>query len=177
MFAAAYLATLGKRARSGLCRWRVGWLAIRGVITKAMAAAAVLVLLLWCFYPENLLYLPRNRPNIWALVMVFYPVFSVFPQGLLYRALFFERYASLWGGALRGRLAGAAAFSLAHLMFANAWAMGFTFVGGWIFAGTYARSRSFPLSCIEHALYGQLIFTIGWGQFLYHGTQAVVDKL
>ncbi len=41
--------------------------------------------------------------------------------------------------------------------------------GGWLFADTYRQSRSLWLVCLEHALYGDLIFTIGLGTFFYHG--------
>jgi len=41
--------------------------------------------------------------------------------------------------------------------------------GGWLFGGTYRRSRSLGLVCLEHALYGDLIFTVGLGQYFFHG--------
>jgi hypothetical protein len=44
-----------------------------------------------------------------------------------------------------------------------------TLIGGWFFAETYARTRSMRLVWLEHALYGCLVFTIGLGDYFYHG--------
>jgi hypothetical protein len=38
-----------------------------------------------------------------------------------------------------------------------------------MFAGDYARRRSLGLACLEHGLYGCLIFTIGLGRYFYTG--------
>lgn len=42
-------------------------------------------------------------------------------------------------------------------------------IGGWLFTRRYQRSRSLLAVAIEHALYRQLVFTIGLGEFFYHG--------
>ncbi len=44
-----------------------------------------------------------------------------------------------------------------------------TIVGGWIFASRYRRTRSLFTVSVEHALYGMLVFTVGLGQYFYHG--------
>ena len=46
--------------------------------------------------PEQFLELPRRDPWLWMLIMVLYPVLSVYPQGILYRGLFYARYACLF---------------------------------------------------------------------------------
>jgi membrane protease YdiL (CAAX protease family) len=56
-------------------------------------------------------------------------------------------------------------FAWMHLIFRNPLAVILTLVGGWFFAQTYARTRSLRLVCLEHALYGNLIFTIGLGEY------------
>lgn len=126
--------------------------------------------------PGQLFELPRGRPLLWALVMVLYPVLSVYAQGLLYRGLFYARYACLFGSERGAWLAGSAAFSLAHLAFANPWALALTFVGGLFINRTYRKTGSMLASDLEHAAYGQLVFTIGWGRFLYHGTVRLVES-
>ena len=50
-----------------------------------------------------------------------------------------------------------------------------TAIGGWFFATTYARTRSLWLASFEHALYGQLVFTVGLGQYFYGGTVQMID--
>lgn len=142
---------------------------------RLAAAAAVLTAGIVWVAPEQLLELPRHNPRVWALVMVFYPVLSVYPQGILYRGLFYARYAALFRSERGAWWAGALAFSLAHLVFANVWAVALTFAGGLLINRTYRVTASLMASDLEHAAYGQLVFTTGWGRCLYHGTTRLFD--
>ena len=109
--------------------------------------------------------------------MVLYPVLSVYPQGLLYRAFFFDRYADLFPGKWTMILASAAAFAFMHIVFRNWPAVALTFAGGLLFAVRYAETGSLTTSCFEHALYGCWLFTVGLGQYFYHGTIATVGTV
>jgi CAAX protease family protein len=48
--------------------------------------------------------------------------------------------------------------------------MALTQVGGWFFAQTYWRTQSMRLVCLEHTLYGSLIFSVGLGVFFLQNT-------
>lgn len=146
------------------------------LLLRVAVAAAVLTGGIWVVAPEQLFEFPKSNPRLWGLVMVCYPLLSVYPQGILYRGLFYARYARLFGTERGSWLAGAAAFSLAHLVFANAWAVALTFVGGLFIARAYRKTGSLLASDLEHALYGQLVFTTGWGRFLYHGTVRLLER-
>jgi membrane protease YdiL (CAAX protease family) len=74
-------------------------------------------------------------------------------------------------------VASAAAFAFLHIIFHNSLAMALTFVGGLLFAARYAQTRSLATSSVEHALYGCWLFTVGLGQFFYHGTIASVGTV
>jgi uncharacterized protein len=118
----------------------------------------------------------RARPVFWAVVMVAYPVLSVYPQGLLYRAFFFARYAPLFPGRWTMIVASAAAFAFLHIIFRNPLAPALTLAGGLLFAFRYAETGSLATSCLEHALYGCWLFTVGLGPYFYHGTIATVER-
>lgn len=137
---------------------------------------AVLAALLWALlrwrHPELLWSFPRQAPGFWLVVMVCYPLLSVAAQGVLYRWYFERRYAAAFPGRW-SLLAGAAAFAFAHVLFRNPWALLFTFAGGLLFLPTYRRTGSMLLANAEHALYGDFLFTVGWGRFFYEGTQAM----
>jgi len=115
----------------------------------------------------------RERPLLWAVVMALYPVLSVYPQGVLYRAFFLHRYAVLFPSTQAGGwallLASAAAFGFLHIIFRNSLAVGLTFLGGILFAWRYQQTGSLFVSSFEHALYGCWLFTVGLGQYFYHG--------
>jgi membrane protease YdiL (CAAX protease family) len=133
-------------------------------------ALATLALVAW-LTPHALFDLVRTRPRLWLLVMVFYPVVSVYPQEIIYRAFFFHRYAPLFPSTLACVAASAVLFAFGHVFFPRPWiAMGLTLVGGVLFGRHYAQSRSLLLVSIEHALFGQVMFTVGLGRFFYHGS-------
>ena len=118
----------------------------------------------------------RQNPAFWAVVMVAYPLLSVYPQGILYRAFFFERYAPLFPGRWVMIIASACAFAFLHIIFRNSLAVGLTFLSGVLFAYRYAQTGSLFASSFEHALYGCWLFTVGLGPYFYHGTIATVGS-
>jgi len=121
-------------------------------------------------YPEKLFDFARREPLTWVLVMLLYPLVSVVVQEIIFRHFFYHRYRRFFKSTAYFILANAAVFSYAHIVFLNPVSLFFTFLGGIIFSITYLRSRSLLLVSLEHALYGDLIFTIGLGSFFYHGT-------
>jgi hypothetical protein len=131
-------------------------------------------------YPDLFLTFPRNAPQLWLLVMVFYPLISVTTQELVYRVLFFHRYAPLFGGWTWGAIAvNAVLFATMHgILFAYRstpfhWeAIAISLAGGFIFARRFVRTRSYAAVVLEHALYGNLIFTIGLGRFFFTGVSS-----
>ncbi|AUX47447.1 CAAX amino protease [Sorangium cellulosum] len=137
------------------------------VLARFAAAAAASTIAGALIAPDRLFGFVRERPGLWALVMIGYPLFSVVPQGLLYRALLFHRYAALFPAP--PALVGGLLFGFGHIAFRNWVAVALTTVGGVLFSRTYLRTRSLPLSCLEHALYGCFVFSIGLGEFLYSG--------
>jgi membrane protease YdiL (CAAX protease family) len=103
--------------------------------------------------------------------MLLYPLLSVYPQEVIYRAFFFHRYQALFGSGGSILLASALAFGFVHIIFGNWLAVGLCVIGGFLFSFTYHQSGSFLLTCLDHAIFGTFIFTIGLGQFFYHGSR------
>ena len=122
--------------------------------------------------PQLLFSLIRRSPRLWALIFVLYPLLSVYPQELLYRAYFFHRYQPLFGRGWGLMAASALAFGFVHIIFRNWLAVGLCVTGGFLFSLTYQTSGSFLLACLDHAIFGNFLFTIGLGQFFYHGSRS-----
>jgi membrane protease YdiL (CAAX protease family) len=118
--------------------------------------------------PGHFMSLPRSNPRLWGIVMLLYPVLSVYPQGIVYRAFIFERYQSLFRPGWIMVLASATAFAYVHIVFRNRLAVVLTFIAGILFAFRYMQTGSLFVSSSEHALYGCGIFTIGLGRSFYH---------
>lgn len=141
-------------------------------ILVVFAAVAILVGVgVYFLAPQRLFNFVRRAPVFWAIVMCLYPVLSVYPQGIIYRAFFLERYRGLFPNSVALIVASAIAFSFAHIIFRNPIAVSFTLVGGLLFAWRYAASGSLLTSSFEHALYGCWMFTIGLGEYFYKGAR------
>ena len=135
---------------------------------SAVTLGAIYLLTLW-LTPHALFGFPNRAPEIWTRVMIFYPILSVIPQGIIYRALFFGRYRSLFSSPVQSIVVGALAFGLAHLFFLNWVAVALTVVGGAAFGWAHLERRSFWFGNLLHAIGGWSVFTIGLGRFFYHG--------
>ncbi|QDH25432.1 CPBP family intramembrane metalloprotease [Neokomagataea tanensis] len=142
---------------------------LKSLLQRFCVLAPCILLMTWLVFPHNFLSLPRTNPKLWGLVLLLYPVLSVWPQEMLYRRFLFTRYSALFSSNHAVVLASALAFGFAHILFLNAIAIGLCTIGGLLFARDYAKHNSLLLSCIEHALYGCLLFTAGLGRFFYTG--------
>lgn len=154
--------------RSNLWRAGVVFRNIPGILALYVLAAAVLTVIVQVYLPEYYLKFPTERPGRWLAVMFLYPILSVWPQQVIFRSFLFHRYEPLFSSTSGIIMASALAFCWGHIVFQNWIALALTLPGGIIFAITYARTRSGLLASIEHALYGCLVFTLGFGSSLYY---------
>jgi uncharacterized protein len=138
---------------------------LKRVLRRFMLCGFALVVAMMALFPEKLFAFPRAMPTEWALLLATYPILSVYPQELLYRAFFLKRYETLFPNGRGLWLGSALAFAWLHVIFRNPLAIALTLVGGWFFAQTYGRTQSMRLVCLEHTLYGSLIFSVGLGEF------------
>ncbi|WP_394698997.1 type II CAAX prenyl endopeptidase Rce1 family protein [uncultured Cohaesibacter sp.] len=140
----------------------IGFIVLTGAITAFLTLIEA---------PRAFFFLPDKMPGLWLMITVFYPIFSVIPQGLIYRVLFFERYGGLFPTRRIALAVSAMTFGLAHLFYLNWVAVVLTMAGGVVFSWTYAEQRSFGFSVLLHAIAGWLLFTIGLGGiYFYHGS-------
>ena len=107
-----------------------------------------------------------NKPLMWISILGVYTLLSVWPQEIVYRTFFFARYEALFQNKKLLIFVNAILFSLAHLFFKNTLVVVLTFIGGLLFAYTYYKSKSTLLVSVEHALYGNWLFTVGMGEML-----------
>ncbi|MBN1184782.1 MAG: CPBP family intramembrane metalloprotease [Bacteroidales bacterium] len=141
-------------------QWRK--LIIRFFIISVLLFAYILL-----FERENLFYLPKHNLLLWGMIMIFYPLWSAYPQELIFRAFFFHRYKALFKNQMVMIICNALLFAYMHFIFKSWVAIGLSFLAGIMFALTYLRSNSLLVVAIEHALYGNLIYTIGLGHYFY----------
>lgn len=146
---------------------------MKPMLIRFVVCAAAMAFFTLSHDPERFLELPTERPKLWIMIMLLYPILSVIPQEIIYRVFFFDRYGSLFVHGRHMVFASAFAFGHAHFMFNNWVAYFMSVIGGLIFADTYARTKSMPLVWIEHALYGCFVFSIGLGWYFYSGNAQI----
>ena len=136
------------------------------LMIQLLVIAVLTFVYLWLVDRPRLFFDVINNPLKWLLLSCVYVIFSVYPQELLYRTFFFQRYRDLFKTTSLLIFVNAILFSLAHLFFRNTLVMIMTFIGGILFAITYNRTRSTLLVSIEHAVYGVWLYTVGMGSML-----------
>ena len=119
------------------------------------------------FTNKDLLFISiLTQPILWIKMIFVYTLFSVIPQEYIYRALYFHRYKDLFKSSGTFFLVNALVFSLGHLMFKSSLVLIITFIGGFLFAYTYQKTKSIFWVSVEHVIYGGWLFTVGMGKML-----------
>ena len=137
------------------------------ILIRFIAAAVLSTIIMYLFNRKALFSIVMERPLLWLMISVFYSLFSVLPQEILFRTFFFIRYESIFPtNKIYIVLINAALFSIAHIFFRNIYVIILTFLGGILFALSYIKTRSLLLVSIEHAIYGFWLFTLGVGEML-----------
>ncbi len=143
--------------------WKRFW---KDLIIKLVIIIIFTTIYQWLINKTQLFYVLRNKPQLWLMILFIYSFFSVYPQELIYRTFFFQRYAQFFTNKYSMIVVNALLFSLGHIFFRNSFVLVLTFLGGIIFALTFYKTRSTVLVSIEHAIYGCWLFTVGMGSML-----------
>jgi len=136
------------------------------IAPRFIVVAIFTSLYIYYFKRANFFEMPINNTVMWLLVLGVYSLFSVTFQEYIYRTFYFHRFEKMFKNRAYFIIINAVVFSLAHSFLKNWLILLFTFLGGVLFALTYFKTRSTLLVCIEHALYGFWLFTVGIGKEL-----------
>lgn len=135
----------------------------KSTIFKLLFIVIITTIYIWSTDKNQLFIILKTKPMLWIVILFVYSLLSVYPQELVYRAFFFQRYQSLFRNDKLFIFINAIIFSLGHLFFKNSLVIVLTFLGGLLFAFTFNKTKSTLLVSIEHAIYGCWLFTVGMG--------------
>jgi uncharacterized protein len=139
--------------------WKnIGLVLLTGVFLTGMV---------YLFTPENLFNLPRKSPETWLLLFILYPVFSAYSQEVIYRTFLFTRYKILFRNSYFLILISGITFGFMHIVYYHPLSMLLTLIAGIYLAWVYKRTRSVLFVAILHAILGNLVFTIGLGEYFW----------
>ena len=119
--------------------------------------------------PDLFLSIVLGRPELWIMIMLAYPILSAWPQEIIFRSLYFERYGHLFSSTAMLIIVNGAVFGFGHLFYMNWITISMTAVGGMIMGWAYLRNRSMALAWVLHLIAGNIVFTVGLGRFFYSG--------
>ncbi|MEZ4796574.1 MAG: type II CAAX endopeptidase family protein [Flavobacteriaceae bacterium] len=143
--------------------WKLFW---KQTLLKLLAVIVLTTIYVWIFDKTNLFSVVLSKPLLWLAILFIYSVFSVYPQELIFRTFFFQRYETLFSSKTLLIFVNAIVFCLAHLFFRNTLVLVLTFLGGLLFGLTFYKTKSTLFVTIEHAIYGCWLFTVGMGEML-----------
>ena len=143
--------------------WKAFW---KRTLIHLLIIVAITTAYVWYTDKSQLFNVMLNKSKMWVFILFFYSLFSVYPQELIYRTFFFQRYESLFKSQWLFIFVNAVIFSLAHMLFKNTLVLFLTFIGGLLFAITFRSTKSTLMVSIEHAIYGCWLFTVGMGSML-----------
>lgn len=150
---------------AGIGRIGGGVVVLFSLATLAVGSAVILT-----FRPEAFGFLIRQNPGLMLMIAMLYPVLSALPQELVFRPLFFRRYAAILPRRVTAQVVlNAAVFSFAHLMYWSWIVAAMTFCGGLVFAWAYRVRGNFPEAVVLHSLAGVILFALGLGVYFYSG--------
>ena len=144
---------------------------------RIILICTILFFFTYLFLPKIFIIFPSLDLKLWILTMIFYPIFSAFPQELFFRSFFYERYSIIFNNKKILILINALIFAIVHSVYLNFFVVILAFCGGIIFAQNYYYNKSIFLVTMEHALIGNFIFSIGLGYYFFHGNIKYIYSL
>ena len=138
---------------------------LKNVLLEAFFMTPVLILLVYHFVPELLFYHLKTNFNAWVILWVIYPIFSAFPQEVIFRVFIFERYKLLLPNRNHRIILSCFTFAFLHIIFRNWQAVLISFLASLVFCFTYLKYRSVFLVTVEHSCFGLIAYTTGLGYY------------
>ena len=96
-----------------------------------------------------------------SVLLIFYLLFSVIPQEIIFRFLFFYKYKGYFD-KFEILLLNSLVFSFCHLIYFDIYILLFSFFGNLLFTFNYMKNKSLLVVIVEHFLLGQTLIILGF---------------
>ena len=96
-----------------------------------------------------------------SILLLFYLFFSVIPQEIIFRFLFFYRYKDYFDQN-EILLLNSLVFCFCHIIYFDIYILLFSFFGNLLFSFNYLKNKSLLVVTIEHFLIGQTLIILGF---------------
>ena len=96
-----------------------------------------------------------------SVLLLFYLLFSVIPQEIIFRFLFLYKYKDYFN-KFEILLLNSLVFSFCHLIYFDIYILLFSFFGNLLFTFNYMKNKSLLVVIVEHFLLGQTLIILGF---------------
>ena len=96
-----------------------------------------------------------------SVLLLFYLLFSVIPQEIIFRFLFFYKYKDYFN-KFEILLLNSLVFSFCHLIYFDIYILLFSFFGNLLLTFNYMKNKSLLIVVVEHFLLGQTLIILGF---------------
>jgi len=96
-----------------------------------------------------------------SFLLLIYLLFSVIPQEIIFRFLFFYKYKDYFN-KFEILLLNSLVFSFCHLIYFDIYILLFSFFGNLLFTFNYMKNKSLLVVIVEHFLLGQTLIILGF---------------
>ena len=96
-----------------------------------------------------------------SVLLLFYLLFSVIPQEIIFRFLFLYKYKDYFNN-FEILLLNSLVFSFCHLIYFDIYILLFSFFGNLLFTFNYMQNKSLLVVIVEHFLLGQTLIILGF---------------
>ena len=150
-----------------LLYWQISKTMLWKNLVILIATAVIIIGFVWIYSPEELFNLPKANVGLWLGLCAFYPPVSGFAQEVIFRTFIYRRYKSIFRHSHNYKLASAASFSFAHILYYHPISMIFSFALGIYLADQYLRTGSVLFTAVLHGILGIMAFSFGLGEYFW----------
>ncbi|GLX82598.1 type II CAAX endopeptidase family protein [Thalassotalea eurytherma] len=162
---ALFLYREGKLTKQWKKAKAISWLEIKPVLLTFLVCASGIAVYAWFFSEKLVLNTTLLISSSWLLTLIFYPLFSVIPQELIFRTFLFHRYKLLFPSKKARMLVSSLCFGFGHVIYGSVMVVVLSIIAGLLFSYRYFLSGNTAIVIIEHTLWGLRLFAFNIGAY------------
>ncbi len=132
------------------------------LIFRDLGLFMFLILFLDLLGEVKLIFFDLKNFHYLILLSLFYLIFSVIPQEIIFRYYFFTRYENVFKNKCILIITNSLAFSIFHVIYLDIKIIFITFIGSLLLSSNYVQFKSLILVILQHFFFAQILLTLGF---------------
>ena len=132
------------------------------LIFRDLSLFMFLILFLDLLGEVKLIFFDLKNFHYLILLSLFYLIFSVIPQEIIFRYYFFTRYENVFKNKCILIITNSLVFSIFHVIYLDIKIIFITFIGSLLLSSNYVQFKSLILVILQHFFFAQILLTLGF---------------